>query len=81
MDNSTLALLIFLALVTALITGIIYAMKSKNTTHSGSFASMVAMHDMMPKDKQNAIEIVMEQKEQKKWKEEKSGDDYTDGTD
>jgi hypothetical protein len=81
MDNSLLALLVFLGIVVALLAGIIIAMRSKNTTHSGSFASMVAMHDMMPKDKQKAVEIVMEQKEQKKWKEEESGDDYTDGTD
>jgi hypothetical protein len=57
-----------------LLGGIIYAIRQKNTQCSGSFASMVAFNDMQPKDKQNAIEIVIEKQAGKKWEAEKSGE-------
>jgi hypothetical protein len=40
--------------------GIIYAIRQKNITHSSSFASMAAFHDMQLKEKQNAGETVIE---------------------
>jgi hypothetical protein len=36
--------------------------------------SITAMHDMLPRDKQEAIEIMIEEKAGKKWEEQKSGD-------
>jgi hypothetical protein len=39
-----------------------------------SFASITAFHDMLPRDKQEAIEIVIEQKAGKKWEEQESGE-------
>ncbi|MBU2471681.1 MAG: hypothetical protein KKF20_04675, partial [Bacteroidetes bacterium] len=36
-------------------------------------ASLTAFHDFQPKDKQEAIEIVIEQKAGKKWEEQESG--------
>jgi hypothetical protein len=84
MSNSTIGLLIVVGIIVLLLAGIVSIFVSKDKKklrRSGSYASMVAFHDMQPKDKQKAIEIVMEQKEQMKWKEEKSGKDFTDGTD
>jgi uncharacterized membrane-anchored protein YitT (DUF2179 family) len=75
MSVSTIALIIFIGIVLFLIAGIIFAIRSNNTTHSGSFASMVVFHDMQPKDKQSAIEIIIEKQAQKKWEEEKSGEE------
>jgi predicted Holliday junction resolvase-like endonuclease len=75
MSNSTFVLIIFIVIVVFLLAGIIYAITAKNTTHSGSFASMAALHDMQAKDKQNAMETVIEQQAEKKWKEEESGED------
>jgi hypothetical protein len=84
MENSTIALLIFIGIVVFLLAGIIsvYAFKDKkDLQRSGSYASMVAFHDMQPKDKQKAIEIIIEQKEDKKWKEQESGEKERDGKD
>jgi hypothetical protein len=41
----------------------------------GNFASLTVYHDFQPKDKQNAIEIVMEKKAGKKMEEQESGED------
>lgn len=40
----------------------------------GGVTSLTAFHDFLPKDKQEAIEIVMEQKAGKKMEEQKSGE-------
>lgn len=37
-------------------------------------ASITAFHDMQPKDKQGAVEIVIEQKAGKRWDEQWSGE-------
>ena len=37
-------------------------------------ASITAFHDMQPRDKQNAIEVIAEQKAGKKLEEQKSGE-------
>jgi hypothetical protein len=73
MSHSTLALFIYIAVVVFLIAGIIYAMRSKNTQCSGSFASMVVLHDMQTNEKQSAIEVIIEKQAQKKWEAEESG--------
>jgi hypothetical protein len=41
----------------------------------GNFASLTAYHDFQPKNKQNAIEIVVEKKAGKKMEEQESGED------
>jgi hypothetical protein len=75
--NSTIALLLFIGVIIFLLCGIIYTIANKdknNLQRSGSFASMAALHDMGGKDEQNAIETVIEQQAQKKWKEQESGE-------
>jgi len=74
MSNSTIILLIFIAVIIGLLAGIIYAINQKNTQCSGSFASMAAFHDLQNAEKQKAMEIVVEQKADKKWTEEESGE-------
>ena len=74
MADSTIAILIFTSIIVSLIAGIIYAVRQKNIYSSGSFASMAALHDMGGKDEQNAIETVIEQQAEKKWKEQESGE-------
>ena len=39
-----------------------------------SAASITAFHDMQPRDKQNAIEVSIEQKAGKRWEEQESGE-------
>jgi predicted Holliday junction resolvase-like endonuclease len=78
MHDSTIALLIFIGVIVLLLAGIIYAMRQKNIYHSGSFASMAAFHDMQAKDKQNAMETVIEMQAEKKWEEQESGEDKKD---
>jgi hypothetical protein len=41
---------------------------------ASSAASITAFHDMLPRDKQEAIEIVIEEKAGKKWMEQESGE-------
>ncbi len=76
MSNSTIALLLVIGIIVFLLAGIIYTIAhkdKKDLQRSGSFASMAALHDMGGKDEQNAIETVIEQQAEKKWKEEESG--------
>jgi hypothetical protein len=73
MSNTALSLILFLVLIFFLAAGIIYAIRKKNTQSCGSFASMAAFHDMQSKEKQNAVEIVIEMQAGKKWEEQKSG--------
>ncbi len=78
MSDSTLALLLCLGIIVSLLTVIIYTIAhkdKKNLQRSGSFASMAAFHDFQAKDKQNAMETVIEHQAQKKWAEEESGED------
>ncbi|MBN1396810.1 MAG: hypothetical protein JXA06_02150 [Bacteroidetes bacterium] len=77
MSNSTIILLIFIVVIIGLLAVIIYAIANnnkKNLQRSGSFASMAAFHDMQSAEKQKAMEIVIEQKADKKWAEEESGE-------
>ncbi len=76
MSNSTIALLIFIGIVIFLLTVIIYTIAhddKKKLQRSGSFASMVAFHDMQSKEKQSAVEIIIEKQAQKKWESDESG--------
>ena len=45
----------------------------------GGIVSLTAFHDFLPKDKQEAIEIVMEQKAGKKLQEQESGKKKEEG--
>jgi len=77
MSNSTIALLLVIGVIIFLLAVIIYAIANKdenNLQRSGSFASMAAFHDMQGKDKQNAIETVIERQAQKKWEEQENGE-------
>jgi predicted Holliday junction resolvase-like endonuclease len=74
MTDSTIALLIFIGVIVFLLAGIIYAIREKNIHRSGSFASMAAFHDMQSKEKQNAMETVIEMQAEKKWEEQESGE-------
>lgn len=42
--------------------------------NDGTGAALTALHDLQPVDKQNATEIVIEQKAGKRWTEQESGD-------
>jgi len=50
----------FVGIIILLLSGIIYAVAHKNTQCSGGFASMAAFHDMQARDKQNAMETIIE---------------------
>ena len=81
MSNSTIALLLFIGIIVSLLTVIIYTIAhkdKKDLQRSGSFASMAAFHDMQGRDKQNAIETVIEQQAEKKWEEQESGEEKKD---
>jgi predicted Holliday junction resolvase-like endonuclease len=75
--DSTIALLLFVGIIIFLLSVIIYTVAhkdKKDLQRSGSFASMAAFHDMQGRDKQNAIETVIELQAEKKWKEQESGE-------
>ncbi|MGA3288523.1 MAG: hypothetical protein ABSD46_14005 [Bacteroidota bacterium] len=77
MSNSTIILLIFIAVIIFLLATIIYTIANKdkkNLQRSGSFASMAAFHDMQTAEKQKAMETIIEQQAEKKWEEEESGE-------
>ncbi len=77
MTNATIAIIIFIAVIILLLAGIIAAIAykdKKSLQRSGSFASMTAFHDMQTKEKQKAVETIIEKKADKKWEEEESGE-------
>jgi hypothetical protein len=78
MTNSTIILLMFIGIAVFLIAGIVYAIRQKNIHCSGSFASMAAMHDFQTKEKQQAMETIIEQKSDKKMEEQESGEGKED---
>jgi hypothetical protein len=54
---------------------VVWMSASGKFSNGGSSAmSITAMHDMLPRDKQEAIEIMIEEKAGKKWEEQKSGE-------
>jgi hypothetical protein len=77
MPSSTIALIFFIAVVAVMILGIlsIFISKDKRSLQrSGSFASLAAFHDFQGKDKQNAIETVIEKQSEKKWEDDERGE-------
>ena len=58
---------------------LLFAIASGRMSNKGSSAaSITAFHDMQPSDKQNAIEIIIEQKAGKKMEEQESGEGSDD---
>jgi hypothetical protein len=49
-------------------------MKGWMSGKGSSAASMTAFHDFQPRDKQDAAEVMIDQKAGKRWEEQKSGD-------
>jgi predicted Holliday junction resolvase-like endonuclease len=77
MSNATIAVIIFIAIIILLLAGIISAIAirdKKSLQRSGSFASMAAFMEMQTKEKQKAMETIIEQKADKKWEEQESGE-------
>jgi len=72
MTDGLWLLIIFVALTAFLI----YATKKRWVSWRGShgIATLTAFHDFQPKDKQEAIEYVMEEKAGKKMEEQESSD-------
>lgn len=71
MSNSLLAFLVFIGVVAVMISGIVTAIMDKTRTqHSTGFGSMTAFHDMESKEKQNAMETIIEKQTEKNWKEQ-----------
>jgi hypothetical protein len=59
----------------AILAALFWAVASGKLKSNGpGGAALTAMHDFQPRDKQEAIVIVMEQKAGKKWEEQKSGE-------
>lgn len=67
-----LAIAVILALPVAML--IIIIRGGLKQEGGAGFASLTAFHDFLPKDKQAAIEIVIEQKAGKSYQEQLSGD-------
>ncbi|MDI6767005.1 MAG: hypothetical protein QME52_09305 [Bacteroidota bacterium] len=65
-------IIIILVLVVAFL---IYATKKRWISWRGGhgIATLTAFHNFQPKDKQEAIEYVMEEKPERKWKSKKAG--------
>jgi len=73
MNQDLFSLLILVGVGFLLIVGIVViVVKPKGW---GNFVSLTTYHDFQVKDKQEAVEIVMEQKAGKKMKEQESGED------
>ena len=76
MSHSILAFLVFIGVVVVLIAGILMAIMDKSRTkRSTGFGAMTAFHDMKSKEKQNAMETIIEKQAEKKWEEQ--GKDMT----
>lgn len=76
-----LEVVIIWAILIGLAVLLLYAIASGRMSGKGSnAASITAFHDMQPRDKQNAMEIVIEQKAGKKWGQQKSGEGKDDET-
>ncbi len=57
-----------------------YAASGKLSSGGGSGGSfLTGFHDFQPRDKQEAIEIVMEQNDGKRWEEQESGEGDDEG--
>ena len=63
-------LLIVLAAVGILLTIVTGRISNRHT----GIANLTVFHDFQPKDKQEAVEVIVETKSGKQWSEQKSGD-------
>ena len=67
--------LIIILFSVGLVVLVVWMAASGKLSSGGSSAmSITAMHDMLPADKQEAIEIVMEEKAGKRWEEQETGE-------
>jgi hypothetical protein len=73
MSNNLIGGLIVFALIALLIVGIVGMIRSPKK--GAGIASLTAFHDLQAKDKQNAIEIIIEQQSGKKMVEQESGEE------
>jgi hypothetical protein len=71
--------IVIILLSIGLVVLVVWMSASGKFSNGGSSAmGITAMHDMLPRDKQEAIEIMIEEKTGKKWEEQKSGEGGTD---
>ncbi|MGA9407884.1 MAG: hypothetical protein WBW71_12200 [Bacteroidota bacterium] len=73
MTPDLISILILIGVALLLVVGVIVIVVRPKGW--GNFASLTVYHDFQPKDKQEAIEIVMEKKAGKKMEEQESGAD------
>jgi len=66
-----LIILIGLGLLAVLLWAVI---NGKLTSGGPGGAALTSLHDLVPKDKQEAIEIIMEENAGKRWEEQHSGE-------
>jgi hypothetical protein len=66
-------ILVWAALVVIAFALLLLIVNRKFSAHRAGIASLTAFHDFQPKDKQEAIEIMIEDKQGKKWEEQESG--------
>jgi hypothetical protein len=74
--------LVWIGLVVVIFSAfLVFATKKRWISWKGGsgIATLTAFHDFQPKDKQHAIEIVMERKAGKKLEEQESGQDKAKG--
>ncbi len=66
-------LLVSLAVIVALLIGIVHLIRSRSARRVNGIAMMTALHDFQPADKQRATETVIELQAGKKWREPDQG--------
>jgi len=67
--------IIIIGIGVVLLAGLLWAVATgKFTFNSPGSASLTAWHDFQPKDKQDAVEVIIEQKAGKRWEEQHSGE-------
>ena len=74
MTTDVISQIVLISTATLLIAGMVILIARRKG--SVNFASLTAYHDFQPKDKQEAVEIVMEKKAGKKMVEEESGEGW-----
>ncbi len=71
-------LVIILFSVGLVVLAVWMAASGKFSGGGSSPMSITAMHDMLPRDKQEAMEVIIDEKAGKKWEEQESGEGDTD---
>ena len=72
MSDNLLGAMVFFAIVVLMVLGIVSMIRGPK--RGAGIASLTAFHDLQAKDKQNAVEIIIEQQSQKKMEEQESGE-------